>query len=154
MGLFSKLSASSDIEKKLEAQYVPMLQETHGMTLQEAKNIFKNLLSLAKEEANEQGSTRLPPNLGDKLLSEPSSNHIIKKARSHGVKDEDMKLYWNMHYLERHIMIVHDTWCGYSFFLKLTKEDGMTVEEAGNHIKKSRPIFGNPDDTTVSKGDR
>ena len=44
MGFFSKLSgSSSDIEKQLEALYVPMFQTMMGMALTQAKTTFHDL---------------------------------------------------------------------------------------------------------------
>ncbi len=50
-------------------------------------------------------------------------------------------------------MIEDDNWSGFALFLKL-KEDCLNEEEAGKRVKKSCPIFGDPDDAHVTGEDR
>jgi len=157
MGIFSKLfGSSSDIEKQLEALYVPMFQTMKGMTLTQAKSTFRDMIKKAKEESLKEGTSKFPQNFGDILLEKESTNphfkSMLTKKRSEGVRDEDIRWWWNMHDLERRMMIEDDNWSGFALFLKL-KEDGLSEEEAGKRIKKSRPIFGNPDDTSTSTGE-
>jgi len=157
MGIFSKLfGSSSDIEKQLEALYVPMFQTMKGMTLTQAKSTFRDMIKKAKEESLKEGTSKFPQNFGDTLLEKESTNphfkSMLTKKRSEGVRDEDIRWWWNMHDLERRMMIEDDNWSGFALFLKL-KEDGLSEEEAGKRIKKSRPIFGNPDDTSTSTGE-
>jgi hypothetical protein len=158
MRVFSKLlGSSSDIEKKLETLYVPMLQEMQGMTLTQARDTFRNLIEMAKAQSLKDGTSKFPENLGDIVLREESANPhykaMLTKKRGLLVRDDDIRWWLNMHDLERQMMIMYDNWCGYALFLKLTKEDGLSQSEAGDKVKKSRPIFGDPDDTTVSTGD-
>ena len=153
MGIFSKLfGASSDIEKQLEALYVPMFQTTKGMTLAQAKSTFRNLIKKANEDSLREGTSKWPQNMGDILLEEESTNPIYKsllaKKRKQGAKDEDIRWWFNMHDLERRMITAHDSLSGFALFLKL-KEDGFSEEEAGNRIRKSRPIFGDPDDSSA-----
>ncbi|MEI9476076.1 MAG: hypothetical protein WCO26_05835 [Deltaproteobacteria bacterium] len=157
MGIFSKLfGSSSDIEKQLEALYVPMFQAITGMTLTQAKSTFRDLIKKAKEESLKEGTSKFPQNFGDILLEKESTNphfkSMLTKKRSDGVRDEDIRWWWNMHDLERRMMIEVDNWNGFALFLKL-KEDGLSGEEAGKRVKKSRPIFGDPDDTSTSTGE-
>ena len=157
MGIFSKLfGSSSDIEKQLEALYVPMFQTMKGMTLTQAKSTFRDMIKKAKEESLKEGTSKFPQNFGDILLEKESTNphfkSMLTKKRSEGVRDEDIRWWWNMHDLERRMMIEDDNWSGFALFLKL-KEDGLSEEEAGKRVKKSRPIFGNPDDTSTSTGE-
>jgi hypothetical protein len=70
----------------------------------------------------------------------------MARKRGEGVRDEDIRWWWNMHDLEKSMMVQVDDWMGFSLFSKLIKEDGSNEEEAGKRIKKSRPIFGDSDD--------
>ncbi len=102
MGIFSKLfGSSSDIEKQLEALYVPMFQTMKGMTLTQAKSTFRDLIKKAKEESLKEGTSKFPQNFGDILLEKeptnPHFNSILAKKRSEGVRDEDIRWWWNMH---------------------------------------------------------
>ena len=157
MGIFSKLSgSSSDIEKQLEALYVPMFQTMMGMTLTQAKSTFRDLIKKAKEESLKEGTSKFPQNFGDILLEKESTyphfKSMLTKKRSEGVRDEDIRWWWNMHDLERRMMIEDDSLSGFALFIKL-KEDGLNEDEAGKRVKKSRPIFGDPGDTSTSTGE-
>ena len=157
MGIFSKLfGSSSDIEKQLEALYVPMFQTMKGMTLTQAKSTFRDMIKKAKEESLKEGTSKFPQNFGDTLLEKESTNphfkSMLAKKRSEGVRDEDIRWWWNMHDLERRIMVEVDNWSSFALFLKL-KEDGLNEHEAGKRVKESRPIFGDPGDTSTSTGE-
>ena len=157
MGIFSKLfGSSSDIEKQLEALYVPMFQTTKGMTLTQAKSTFRDLIKIAKEKSLKEGTSKFPQNFGDIILEQESTNphykSLLERKRSQDVRDEDIRWWWNMHDLERRMMIEDDNLSGFALYLKLL-EDGLNEKEAGNRVKKSRFIFGDPDDTSASTGD-
>lgn len=157
MGIFSKLfGSSSDIKKQLEALYVPMFQTMMGMTLTQAKSTFRDLIKKAKKESLKEGTSKFHQNFGDILLEKESTNSHFKsmlaKKRNQYVRDEDIRWWWNMHDLERRMMIEVDNLSGFALFLKL-KEDGLNEDEAGKRVKKSRPIFGDPGDTSTSTGE-
>jgi len=157
MGIFSKLfGSSSDIEKQLEVVYVPMFQTTKGMTLTQAKSTFRGLIKIAKEKSLKEGTSEFPSNFGDIILEQESTNphykSLLARKRNQDVRDEDIRWWWNMHDLERRMMIEDDNWHGFALFLK-HKEDGLNEDEAAKRVKKSRPIFGDPDDTSTSAGD-
>jgi len=158
MGLFPKLfGSSSGIEKQLEDQYIPMLQMRMGMSLSQAKSTFRDLIKMAKEQCVKEGTSKFPQNFGDIVLREESTNphyrSFLTRKRSEGVRDEDIKWWWNMHDLEKSMMVQVDNWFSFSLFLKL-REEGFNEEEAGKRVKKSRPIFGDPDDPHVTGEDR
>lgn len=90
MGLFSNLfGSSSNIDKRLEEAYVPMLQVTTGMPLSVAKSTFRGMLEMAKEASRKQGTLNLPQNFGDILLEKEPTDETIKsmlaKKRNDGV---------------------------------------------------------------------
>jgi hypothetical protein len=158
MGIFSKLfGSSSSIEKQLEEKYVPMLQTMLGMSLPQAVYFFNTLLQQAKREAQKEGTLDLPLNFGDILLKKEATDEkirsILAKKRKEGVKDEDIRWWWNMHDLERRMMLKIDDIFRLALFAKLVEEDGLTKEEAAKRVRKLFPIFGDPDDTTHSSGD-
>ena len=159
MGIFSKLfRSSSDIENQLEALYVPMFQMMMGMSLTQAKSTFRDLIEKAKEESLKEGTSKLPQNFGDVLLEKESTNphfkSMLAKKRSEGVRDEDIRWWWNMHDLEKRMMVEVDNLSGFALFLKLKEENGLNEKEVGKRVKKSRPIFGDPDDAHVTGEDR
>ena len=153
MGIFAKLlGSSSGIEKELEATYVPIFQTTRGMTLAEAISAFSYMINKAKEESLKEGTSKMPKNFGDYLLEkeaiDPNIKSMLTKRRSEGVRDEDIRWWWNLHDLERRIKIEDDNWCGFALF-KHFRESGLSEEEAGKKLRKSRPIYGNSDDTST-----
>lgn len=153
MGLFSK----SDIRKGLEEIYIPMFQTMMGMSPSQAKSTFHQLLKEAEEESENEGTSNLPQNFGDTLLENESSDETIKsmlaKLRSEGVRDEDIRWWWNMHDLERRMMQKVDFMDRFALFLKLREENGLTQEEAAKRGGRHFPIFGDPDDATLSTGE-
>jgi len=158
MGIFSNLfGTSSGIEKQLEDIYVSKIQEVAGMPLSQTKSAFRDLLKKAKEDSLKEGTCNLPQNYGDILLEKELAEEKIKselaKKRKEGVRDEDIKWWWNMHDIERRMLLAFDTWVAFSLFLKLREEDGVSAEKAGKRVRKIHPLFGDPDDTTHGVGE-
>lgn len=149
-------NSSSDIEKQLEDQYVPTFLMM-GMSSSQAKSTFQDMLKLAKEKSQKEGSSNWPQNLGDFLLERESADGKIKsmltKRRKEGVRDEDIRWWWNMHDLERRMMLTFDDISRHSLFVRLRKEEGLNAEEAAREVRKFHPIYGDPDDTTHTTGD-
>lgn len=158
MGLFSKLfGESSDEKKKLEEVYVPMFQTLMGMSQSQAKSTFHTLYSEAQAEAKREGSLNLPMNLGDILIEKETTDKnihsMLKKRRKQGVTDEDIRSWMNRHELDRKMMVKVDIWFKFALFKKLVEEDGLDRDEATSRVKKFHPIFGDPDDATITTDD-
>lgn len=153
MGLFSK----PNIEKQLEKQYIAMFEMMDGMSPSQAKKQARCMLKEAKEESENEGTINLPQNFGDilleKELTDEKTKSMLAKLRSDGVRDEDIRWWWNMHDLERRMMQHADFISRFTLFLKLREEDGLNEEEAAKRVGKSFPIFGDPDDITLSTGE-
>ena len=162
MGLFSKLfGPSPDIEKQLEELYIPIFQKTMGMSLGQAKKHFQGMFQLAKEESLKGNTKNLPQNSGDLLLATKSIDEKTKerltKKRIEGVRDEDIRWWWNMHDYERWMMIKVDENSRMVLFIdEIKKSDADSEEEASleatKKIRKFFPMYGDPDDTTHTKG--
>lgn len=157
MGFFSKVfGKSSPIERHLEEQYVPMLQMFMGISAAEAKRTFSDMLDRAKTESAQEGTEKLPADFGDLLLEdEPTDSkvrHMLEKKRREGVKDDDIRWWWNLHDLERRIMLqVDEVFRLAAFTTKI--EAGLSGEEAAREVRKIFPTFGDPDDTEHTSGD-
>ena len=162
MGLFSKLfGSSSDIEKQLEELYIPIFQKTMGMSLSQAKKFFQDMFQLAKEESLKGNTKNLSQNYGDLLLKAESidekTKEMLAKKRIEGVRDEDIRWWWNMHDYERWMMIKVDENSRMVLFLdeiKKSNADNLekAQEEAAKKVRKFFPMFGDPEDTTHTKG--
>ncbi len=157
MGLLNKFfNSSSNVDKQLRDIYVPLLQAATGMPLSQAVSIFDGLLDQAKEEATAQGSSKSPPNLGDLLLERRATDEnirlMLEKKRREGVRDENIRWWWNMNDLERRVMLKTDDFFRLSMFIAY-REKGMTEEQAAAKIGQFQPIFGDPDDQSHTSGD-
>ncbi|MDD5435320.1 MAG: hypothetical protein PH343_07825 [Nitrospira sp.] len=150
MGIFSKLFGSLDIDKQLEDQYVPTFQMI-GMSLSQAKSTFRDMLKLAKEEAQAEGTLNLPQNLGDILLEKKSA--MLEKRRKEGARDEDIRWWWNRHELDRKMMNTVDNISKLALFKRLMHEEGLDEYEAAKEVRKWFPDYGDPEDTTHTTGD-
>lgn len=162
MGLFSKLfGSSSDIEKQLEELYIPIFQKTMGMSLDQAKKFFQDMFQSAKEESLKGNTKNLPQNYGDLLLEAESidekTKEMLAKKRIEGVRDEDIRWWWNMHDYERWMMIKVDENSRVAGALdEIAKSHADNLEkaqeEAAKKVRKFFPMFGDPEDTTHTKG--
>jgi hypothetical protein len=112
------------------------------------------MLNRAKADAESEG--KLPKDFGDTLLrDEPTDDEIhgmLEKRRREGVKDDDIRWWWNMPALERQMMLQTDRIVRLSSYIKFTKE-GMTGKEAGAEVRKFFPNFGDPDDPKYPSGE-
>lgn len=152
---FSKpFNSLSDIKKELENLYCPMLKMMLGISSSQAKNTFYDLFNQAKADA--EASVELPANFGDILLEKESTDvkikSILKKKRIEGVRDEDIRWWWNMHELERKMMLkVDELYRGINFIKH--REEGYSQEAATKIVKKFCPDYGDPNDTSTSTND-
>jgi len=146
---------SSEIDKKLRDTYIPILI-ANGNTLKESKKIFKILLKSAKKESRLEGTSDLPNNYGNFLLkdswSKGKTRDMIEDLRKDGVRDDDIKWWWNMHDLERRIIEKIDDNIRLVSFLNKRK-DGMSEEEAAERVRKYYPMYGDPEDKPQATGD-
>jgi len=158
MGIFLKiLKISTDMEIHIEDRYVSMFQEIVGMSPSQAKSAFRDIIQEAKEESLKEDSPDLPQNVGDFLLEKKSSDEkirsILAKKRNEGIRDQDIRWWFNMHDLERRILLKVDDVSMRSLFTKLREQDGLSEDEATKGIRKGYPVFGDPDDTSHSTGE-
>jgi hypothetical protein len=152
MGFFSR---SPDIEKHLENLYVPLFETSMGMASSQAKSTFREMLKKAKEESQKEGGSNIPKNFGDILLErEPNDEkvkRILSKKRAEGVRDEDIKWWWNMHELERRMLSKVDELHAFAMFLE-SRERGEEENGAALRVRKFHPFYGEPDDTSHASG--
>jgi hypothetical protein len=131
--------------------------QTDGISSSEAQNTARDLLNLAKEECQKEGTLNLLQNFGNILLERESTDEKIKsmlaKRRKEGVRDEDIRWWWNMHPLERKMMLKFDDVNKLSVFTRIRKEEGLNEEEAAKEVRKFHVIYGEPDDTPHTVGE-
>jgi len=158
MGIFLKiLEISTDKEKLIEDRYISIFQEIVGMSPSQAKSAFRDIIQEAKEESLKEDTSELPQNVGDFLLEKEFSDEkirsILAKKRNEGVRDKDIRWWFNMHDLERRILLKVDDVSKRSLFTKLREQDGLSEDEAAKGMRKGYPLFGDPDDTSHATGE-
>lgn len=158
MGMCSKaFETPTDIEKQIEDQYGPMFQKILGMSPSQAKTTVRDIVEEAKVESLKEDASELPQNVGDFLLEKESSDEkirsILVKKRNEGVRDQDIKWWFNMHDLERRILLKVDDVNRHALFAKLREEDGLSEDEAAKGVRRSYPLFGDPDDPEHAGGE-
>ncbi|TET22515.1 MAG: hypothetical protein E3J71_05935 [Candidatus Stahlbacteria bacterium] len=150
------MAKTSTLEKHLRNQYLPIFQKMMGMSMAKAKRTFKDLFTKVTEEAGNEDTMNLPPDLGDMLLEKESTDKkvetVLAQKRAEGVRDQNIRWWWNMHDLERRMMSKVDEVFIYALFLRFTKEEGLSAAEANERIRKVRPMFGDPADSRYGRG--
>jgi len=155
--IFSKIyKTSTDFKKHIEDRYVFIFQEIVGMSPSQAKSVFHNIVQEAKKESLKEYSSGLSENVGDfilaKELSDEKIRSIVAKKRNEGVRDQDIRWWFNMRDLEIRILLKVDDISIHSLFDKL-REHGLSEDDAAKEIRKRYPLFGDPDDTSQSTGE-
>lgn len=88
----------------------------------------------------------------DKEKNDENTHLFLEKARREGVRDEDIKWWWNLYGLERIMMLKVDEFTTLALFIKL-RDEGLSPEQAGERIRKAQPVYGDSEDTTFTQGD-
>lgn len=156
MGIFSWLfGRDTELERTLVDLYAQMA-DPMGYSPREARAWAKHALKEAKRDAKKEGTDKLGPDFGDFLLAmestDPEFRRQLEKIRREGVTDDDIRWWRNMHDLERRMMIAHDTLCQYTAYAN-TREEGCTPDDAMAKVRKTFPIYGDPDDISGASGD-
>lgn len=169
MGLFN-FSKYNDVEKSLRDLYTQMMSMTTGVSADEARKMVEGMLDQAIEESKKEGSYYLPQNMGDILLGDAGANDpVIKKVaevlrkklpkkREEGIKDEDIRWWWDLNDIERRMMLKQDDIARMALFMNEIQNSNESSKEkasekAAAKVRKFHPMYGDPDDTTYTKGD-
>lgn len=147
MGLFS-----SQLEKELEKLYTDMFVNTLGMNQDEAETTVKQLIIKAKDIVKQTGEDKFPSNMAELIINDPKMKPAYERRKNEGVKDEDIRWWWNLQPLERHMMLQVDEFHKMALFIK-EREEGKSAEEAAMVGRKYHPFFGDSNDTTHVSGD-
>lgn len=143
-------------EQEIEDIYLSMYQTLRGMSQSEARATVRQMIQQAKKEAEEQGTAQIPPGFGDRILAEQSTNDrfrtMLQAKRAEGVRDDDMRWWWNLVELERQLMMIEDNMTRLAAFTQY-REEGLTSDEAAARVRRAFVIYGSPSDTTHSSGD-
>ena len=147
----------SEIEKRLEPQYVSFFRETMSMPEEVAREIFKAMAQQQTEAARNEGTERFPESFGDILLEREKTDEKVRDAfaskRAERVTDEDIALWWNMHDLERRMICKVDEMNRILLFEKLLQQNGVTEPEAARMVAKRFPVYGDPSHLVLDNDD-
>ena len=151
MVLFSK-----GIEKRLQETYVPIFQDLMKISPSQARNTFRLHLKVAKTNSKKDGTANLPLNEDDMLLkkeaTDPGIRSMLAKKRKEGVRNKDIRWWWNMHDLERCMMVEFDNIARLAVYID-SLENGMSFEEAAAKVRKCFPMYRDPEDISNSSGE-
>jgi hypothetical protein len=137
---------------------------SRGMSKTQAKEHVEEMLQMAIYLSVDANTYNLPPNLGDIIVGNSTSkNDDIEKfadsirqqidyLNKEGVKEEDIRKYWNLNELERRMAQVEDNNSKTVIFIK-ERKSGKSVEEASKKVRKFLPIYGLPSDENQPEGD-
>jgi hypothetical protein len=150
-GLFGSKAVES-LEDRLLREYADSFLAV-GADHSEARKTAQSVLDGARQLVQERGWSDEAPGRGDHLLevmeTKPTVRAEIEKIRSEGVRDEDIRTWWNLPPLERAAIEKMDelnrsaTWLG---FLR----QGKSFDEAAAKMWKAYPKFG---DASSESGD-
>jgi hypothetical protein len=125
---------------------------------------FLDMYMVAVKECGEhvirQGYDLSRRNFGDEMLAlEPTSDKrepfmiMLAKKRADGVRDEDIRDWWNNHPIVPALRIrIHTAEIDFNV-MRLTRRHGLTPEQAQMAFMRRFPVFGNPDGSDWATGD-
>jgi len=152
-------SSEKDIEKRLEEQYTEILAEMMGMPEKEARETAQEMLAQAIKETKEEGTYDQPVGIGKRLLEKIKQNEASGDAmqyyatsKNEGMTDEDFIWWWDLHDLERKMMMKADAMNKMAAFTQHLMGGGEQKERT-NIMHKFHPLYGNPEDTAQTQDD-
>lgn len=148
MGIFS-----SSKEDQLKDVYTKTFIDI-GMPPATAFNTTKELLKLAKESLEKSNEDRFSGNFGDIILNDLHFKNSLEMSHREGVRDEDIRQWFNMDPLERHLIKQVDLY-HISVMIAGLLGQGEDLDSAIKITKKYHARFGGSEDTTIdSEEDR
>lgn len=163
MGLFDNYN---EIEQRLLEYHSQMFTM---MGIPDARKMAKDMLNRAIEKSKKEGTYNLPPNFGNIILKEQKTEDpIVEKfaegirktlpsKRAEGVRNEDIRWWWNLNDVERNIMLaVDEMHRGALFISELEKStepsEEKAFDQAAKIVWKFHPTYtyGDPKDKKES----
>jgi hypothetical protein len=127
---------ANTIEGTIEREYVPAFGS-------EGEDSFRHCVKEA------EGVPVAPPNYGDLIVQgaeeNPELRSLVANLRKHGVRDQDIRWWYNKHPLEHKcVAFLHNST---RLAMWLTQQEkGVSAAEATINIYRHFPRIGNPDD--------
>lgn len=147
MNLLSNLFGTSNSRREeLVTEYARVF-EALGLSQYESLDTAREMVSAAEREVAQRGCSNQPENYGDWLLqhelTDPQIHTSLQELRAEGVRDDDIRWWWNMSALERVLMERADEFSRMSAFLA-SLEQGMDGDSAVRCVFAVQAKFGNP----------
>jgi hypothetical protein len=130
------------LETRLLNEYSMSFQQM-GMSPTDAMATTQLLLKKAKEKVQERGWSNRPPNEGDSILQQTPPHPLLGVIRQDGVRDEEVRWWWNMPPLERLMIEQCDEFMRMAAFTDLMKR-GYNADEAAKRVFRAHALFGDP----------
>jgi len=160
MGLFNRYNKK---EQELQKTYITLISKMSGFTESEARETATAYLDAAIQEAKKLGRYDYPDNFGDLILGVAVTDDSIVAEdalrirkelfakRKDGVTDEDVRSWWNLSEVERGMMLQIEDAARMTTMISALRR-GKTEHKAAIQVRKYHPIYGNPEDTSVTHG--
>jgi len=156
MGLFSSYNT---IEKELLDLYS---RNFSMMGIPNAKKTARDILDKSIGDSKNSRTYILPSNFGNIILREDTAEEsriekvaaifrrVLPQKRAEGVRDEDIRWWWNLNDVERYMMLNVDNMHKMALFIeKMTKSKYKDKEkagdEAGRTVWEAHPVYTNGD---------
>jgi hypothetical protein len=151
MGFFESLFGQrreESVESRLVGEMAASFQVMMGSSAAEASEKAREMLAQAKQEVSRRGWSAQCPNYGDWLLQQetlnPKLRSMLEALRKEGVRNEDIRSWWNAPALERVVIELSDEMLrGASFIGHMRK--GLNPQQAAEQMWKVHPKFGDPE---------
>lgn len=168
MGFFS-FSKYNNKEKMLLEQYTQVNSVMMNISPSKARKNTEETLDQAIAQSKKEGTYYLPQNLGDIILGDAGVDDLtvkkivedirkkLPRKKKEGIKDEDIRWWWNLGDVECRMMLRQDEVARLALFIQEVQNSTEPTKEkafdkAMEQVRKFHPIYGDPDDTTHTKG--
>jgi len=161
--LVRAIRSTPHIESELARLYTEMLTLNCGISNHAARKEVLRALTMCKARARKEGTGALGPGFGDFILLDAQNEGttdaehsfavgVVTKARNEGGNDEDIREWWNLHDIQRRMVLWSEEVFRYAVFKSLL-EQGLSADEAMQQVRRGFPMYGDPTDTTHTRGD-
>lgn len=149
---------TESIEEELIDIYAKFYSKMTGEPISKATNEIRDILKTLKDDARKEGTDKLPNNFGTLLVKKPEVvsgtwRKIVETARSDGATNKDIEEWWNLHDLQRRMVIWSETIFRYANFVSFREDDNLNPEDAMAKVRAILPMYGDPNDTTHTSGE-
>ena len=118
---------------------------------------IQKAIAQCKLESKQEGTDNLPNNFGDFLIEQAKRNNekylkIVNNAILGGANEDDIRQWWNLHDLERRMILWEDKINRITAFFCLKDTKGLSDENAISQIRKTYALYGDPTNESNTQG--